>query len=428
MFRNYLKVALRRFKRGGTHAVVNVVGLALGMATCSLLFLMIHHEWSYDRFHENLADIHRVYLEYVSPDGDAGYQAMMRPGFTQEIKTTFPGIEHATTFVASDRDFQIGDEMSRHRLAEIDADFFDIFTFPTLAGDPVAAIGNPSSMVITAEAATIMFGVGDGTWHEALGRSDTIPNDEATYDFSVGAVLAPIRNNSSITFDVAISFENYDNIYVGGNNWGGRTSTYITLADGSDRALLEAAFPPFTDAVLGDYVQGMRDAERISTADRSYALRLQPLVAMHQDMDVWVPYETRAHNPMYSWILSGIGVLILLIACINFMTLSVGQSTIRAREVGVRKVLGANRTQIMRQHWGESVVLAGVSLAIGLGIAMALLPGFNSLVGSNLSIADVSPVLVLMAIVLLVIVVGVAAGSYPAVVLSAFRPAHRHRS
>ncbi len=424
MFKNYLKVALRRFKRGGTHAIVNIVGLALGMATCTLLFLMIHHEWSYDRFHENIDATYRVYLEYTPPEGEQGYQAMMRPGFTQEIKDTFPGIGRATTFVASERDFRVGDEMSRHRLAEIDADFFEIFTFPALAGDPVTAIADPTSIVLTAEAATHMFGVGSGTWHEALGRGITIPDDDVSYDFSVGAVLAPIPNNSSIDFDVAISFENYDNIYVGGNNWGGRTSTYVELTESTDAMALEATFPPFTDSVLGEYIEDMRSAENISMADGSYALRLQPLQSMHQDIEVFLPYEASAHNPMYSWILSGIGFLILLIACINFMTLSVGQSTIRAREVGVRKVLGANRSRIMRQHWGESVVLAAISLGIGLVIALIVLPAFNNLVGTDLGLGSVSPVLLVVAIVLLITVVGVGAGSYPAAVLSAFRPAY----
>jgi len=422
MIRNYLKVALRRFRLGGTHAVVNVLGLALGMATCSLIFLLVHHEWSYDRFHANLDRLHRVYLEYVSPEGEPGVQAMMPPDFTPSLKETFPAIEKATRYAGNDRDFRVDEELSRHQLVEVDPDFFEMFSFPAVAGDPVAAIADPVSMVVTTEAAEGLFGL-RSNWSNALGRVVSIPNEDEVMDFRVGAVIEPMPENSSISFDVAISFENYDRLHVGGNNWGGRTSTYVFISQTADREALQASFPPFADIEFAEYVESMRGAGFIAESDDAYALRLQPLADMHRNMDVWIPYEASAHNPLYSWILTAIAGLILLIACINFMTLSVGQSTMRAREVGVRKVLGANRTQIMRQHWGESIVLAAVSLLFG-GIAAALLlPAFSSLTETPLSITSVPPLLILFGIVLLVIIVGVVAGSYPAAVLSRFHPA-----
>ncbi|NNE69948.1 MAG: FtsX-like permease family protein [Rhodothermales bacterium] len=144
---------------------------------------------------------------------------------------------------------------------------------------------------------------------------------------------------------------------------------------------------------------------------------------MHTDQLVWTPYEATRHNPLYSYILGGIGGLILLIACINFMTLSVGQSTIRAREVGVRKALGANRTQIMRQHWGESLVSASLSLVLGVALALMLLPAYNSLVGVDISVGNVSPVFWIGGVVFLIATVGLVAGGYPAAVLSRYRPA-----
>jgi putative ABC transport system permease protein len=292
-----------------------------------------------------------------------------------------------------------------------------------LAGDAVRAIEDPSSLIITREVASTVFGAGDGNWSPALGQVLSTSTDEATYSFSIAAVVEDFPNNSSLSFQIAASFENYDNIYVGGNNWGGRTSTYVMLEPGSDPASLEASFPPFTDVQFADYVDGMRQAERMSLDDGAYALKLQPLTEVHSDLDVFVPYEATQHDPLYSLILMGIGALILLIACINFMTLSVGQSTMRAREVGVRKVLGADRRQIMWQHWGESLVAAGVSLAIGFGLAVTLLPGFNNLIGVQISLASVSPFAVLAALVFLMILVGVVAGGYPAAVLSRYRPA-----
>ncbi|MBO6576646.1 MAG: ABC transporter permease [Rhodothermales bacterium] len=423
MLKSYLKVALRRFRRGGTYAILNVVGLAVGMATCSLIFLLVHHEWSFDRFHEQKDDIYRVYLEYQTPGGDTEVQAMMPPDFTPELDNAFPGIEASTRFVASGRVFEVGDRSFRYEFAEIDPDFYDMFSFEVLAGDARAAIADPSSMVITREVAEAVFGAGDGDWSLALGQVISTSTDDGTYDFNVAAVVEDFPATSSLSFEIAVSFENYDNIYVGGNNWGGRTSTYVLLGEGATPVSLEAAFPPFTDVQFASYVEGMRNAERMATTDGSYALRLQPLVDVHRNVDVWVPYEAQQHNPVYSFVLMGIGALILLIACINFMTLSVGQSTIRAREVGVRKVLGANRSQIMRQHWGESFVAATVSLVLGFFVALAMLPAFNNLTGVDVAVGNVSPILILAALVLLVMVVGTVAGGYPAAVLSRYMPA-----
>ncbi|NNF04937.1 MAG: ABC transporter permease, partial [Rhodothermales bacterium] len=364
MLKNYLTVALRAFRRGRLYAFVNVFGLALGMTTCALIFLLVYHEWSFDRFHEDVHDIYRVYLEYEEPDGGLGYQAMMTPEFTPAFREAFPGIDAATRLVSNEIDFETGGEQYRKMGAEIDPDFFGIFTFDVLAGDAAAAIEDPSKMVLTAETAVSMFGSGPGTWQDALGEVITISNGDVSVDFTVGAVMQDFPNNSSISFDVAFSFENYDPIRLGGNNWGGRTSTYVRLSDTATEAGLESAFPSYMETAFGEYIESMQSASYIVEGPPTEvaALRLQPLTELHSDVDVWLPYEASAHNPMYSWILLGIGTLILLIACINFMTLSVGRSTSRAREVGVRKVLGAFRSQIMRQYWGESFVTAGMAL------------------------------------------------------------------
>lgn len=423
MLKSYLKVALRRFRRGGTYAIVNVVGLAVGMATCTLIFLLVHHEWSFDRFHEDADQIYRTYLEYQTPDGDTEVQAMMQPTFGPEFQNAFPAIEASTRFVASGREFVESDRSFRFRFAELDPDFFDIFSFTVLAGDARRAIEDPSSVVLTRETASTLFNVGENNWSAALGQSLSTETDSAVYSFNVAAIIEDFPNNSSLNFDLAASFENYDNIYVGGNNWGGRTSVYVRLPEGTSPTVLAQAFSPFTDVQFGGYVDGMRSAERMSEEEGSYALKIQPLLDMHTNQLVWVPYEATRHNPLYSYILAGIGALILLIACINFMTLSVGQSTIRAREVGVRKALGANRTQIMRQHWGESLVSATFSLLLGIAIALMLLPAYNSLVGVEISISSVSPLFWLAGVTVLIAIVGLVAGGYPAAVLSRYRPA-----
>jgi putative ABC transport system permease protein len=422
MLRNYFTIAFRQFRRGGTHVAVNVLGLALGTATCVLLFLVVYTEWSYDRFHENADAIYRTYFVYEDPDGKVGIQAMMPPEFTPEFKSTFPAVAEATRLVQSERDYRQDETTRRFVLSEVDPDFFRMFSFPAVAGDPVATIADPRGMVITTDVARAAFGGVAPDWESILGQTIVIPLDTTEKVFRIGAVIEPMPDNSSIAFDAAISFENYPNPWLGGNNWGGRTSTYLRLGEGGTAAGLEEVAQSTVHRLMAKYMDQLRGNGYLAEADEAFRLHLQPLEDMHRDVIVWMPYEADAHNPRYSLILATIGFMILLIACINFMTLSVGQSTKRAREVGVRKALGAGREQIMRQHWGESVALATLSIAAGIVLAFLALPGFRSLTGLELSFGSVPLVGAAATIVLLIAVVGVIAGGYPAIVLSRFVP------
>jgi len=422
MLKNYLKVAIRSLRKQKVYSFVNVFGLAVGMASCILIFMLVWHEWSYDRFHENADNIYRTYLEYKSPDGAVSVQAMMTPGFTESITVTFPSIEKATQFVTSGQDLQVGESFFRRRLAEVSTDFFQMFSFPLVLGDVESSLDAPESMIITKESAGIMFGLEPGNETAAMGKVVSVTRNEITYDFTVVGIVDDFPNNSSIAFDVAISFENYSNIRLGGNNFGGRVSTYIQLPVETSGQDMEAMARTWVDTEFQSYITALRSNGALANGDNAYALRFQPLAAMHLNPDVWVPYEVQPHNPMYSLILSGIGLLILLIACINFMTLSVGQSTGRAREVGMRKVLGAYKGQLMKQYWGESFVITAISLVVGVVLAVLILPLFNVLTGNALSFSSISPVLAIGAVVGLILVVGFVAGGYPALVLSSFQP------
>jgi putative ABC transport system permease protein len=274
-------------------------------------------------------------------------------------------------------------------------------------------------MVITEDVATTFF----GSYDDALGKTVSITRSDQTYDFIVTGVATHPPNNSSLEFEVAISFENYDDIYLGGNNWGGRTSTYILLQPGQDPDAFEEALAPFVDTQFADYQEALRSNNFLAEGDDAFQMHLQPLKELHLSPDVWVPYEAAPHNPLYSYILAGIGLLVLLIACINFMTLSVGRSTERAREVGVRKAIGANRGQLARQFWGEALVLTAAALGIGVVLALGALPFFNDLTGQDLTLSTFYGYEVVLGIAVLLVVVGVVAGGYPAWTLSRFQPA-----
>lgn len=419
MLRNYFVTALRAFRRRPVYAIVNVVGLALGMAACVLIMTLVHFEWRFDRYHENADRIYKTNFRYLTPDGTPEYQLMMRPDFTVPFKEAFPAIERATRLVQNAMDIRAGDDVYRRMMAEVDHDFFRMFSVPLLAGDVERVLLSPDDMVISRSTAEAWYGSVDA----ALGQSTNISRGELSRDFTVVGIFEDFPAWSSVAFDVAVSFENYDEIQLGGNNWGGRTSTYILLAEGTDAEAFEAGLGPHVDTAFAEYVEAMRGASRMATYDGAYALELQPLAEVHHSPAVGVNYERAVHNPLYSWILGGIGLLILLIACINFMTLSVGQSATRAHEVGIRKALGADRAQLMKQYLGESMVLAASALVAGLALAVALQPWFNTLTGKELSILGLSPVLLVVGILALLAIVGLVAGGYPAVVLSRFQPA-----
>ncbi|MFK7843986.1 MAG: ABC transporter permease [Rhodothermales bacterium] len=422
MLKSYLKIAFRFLKRHKAYAFINISGFAVGMASCLLIFMLIKHEWSYDRFHENADHIYRTSIAYQTPDGETRYQNMMFPDFTPQLEQEFPAIHSATRYVQGSQDLKVDNEIFRQDLVEVDTPFFEMFTFPLLSGDSKTALADPSGMVLTETVAKRFFDVDAASYDQILGRQISITRDEVEYTFAVTGIAADLPTNSSFQFDAAISFENYDDIRLGGNNWGGRTSTYVLLNEGEDASNLETALIPFVETQFSDYIQQLKDNNYLVDRADAFKMSLQPLPAMHQTPEVFVPYEVTPHDPLYSYILGGIGLLILLIACINFMTLSVGLSASRAREVGMRKVLGAQRNQLMQQYWGEALIQTSFGLVIGFALSILLLPFFNELTGQTLSLFNLNLFEVLGALLILLIVVGLVAGGYPSVLLSRFQP------
>lgn len=422
MIRNYFLIALRNLGRHKIHGFINIAGLGLGMACCLLLFLLIRHEWSYDRFHENGDRLYRVTIPYQAPDGSISHQNMMFPDFTPQLDAEFPSIAEATRFVQGNLDLRVENEFYRQLAVEVDPGFFEMFSFPLLAGDPPTALDDPGSMVITDEVAEAWFGAGPESYDEALGRTVSITRNEEVYDFTISAVAVSPPANSSLDFEVAFSFENYNDIYLGGNNWGGRTSTYVLLEEGITPAELESALVPFVDVQFADFQQDLRDNGFLADGDDVFRMKLQPLSDMHWEPDVWVPYETNPRDPRYTFILAGIGLLVLIIACINFTTLTLGRSSTRQREVGMRKVLGAHRRQLLGQFWGETVVMTVISLVASVTLAWLALPLFNQITNRELSLLMLPPLEIIAALLAFIVIVGFIAGGYPAVVLSGFDP------
>ncbi len=423
MWKNYLKIAARNAGRHPAYAFINVAGLAVGMACCILILMLVRHERSFDRFHTEAERIHRVLIQETRPDGSLDYRILMPPPLAPALAEEFQSIEKFTRVVGGHLDVRKGDELVTEMAYLADSTFFEIFSFPLLAGDPAGVLRDPQSAVLTQRTAEKYFGAILPA--EALGRTLTIQRGDDTFDFTVTGVAAPLPKHSSLQFGLMLSFQQYEmeNIYIGANDWGGRTSLYLLLDEEQDPAAFEAGLPPFTKVQLAQRIEGRRQAEYLAEGDDAFQLVLQPLLGLHHNPAVRTIYEATPYDPTYSYILAGIALLVLLIACINFTTLSIGRSTGRAREVGLRKVLGAYRGQLLRQFWGEALLLSFLSLLLGFALAALALPLFNTLAGKEFSLLDFAGLPNLLALGALFALVGLVAGGYPALVLTRFQPA-----
>ena len=408
MIKSYLKIAYRNLVRHKIYSLINISGLAIGIAFCILTFLFVHHEWTYDAFHENADRIYRVYRDTgVYRDFGSGPSGTTPDALGPALEEAFPEVRSvrigwgASSIMQGDRSFQ-------GIFRFVDPAILEVFTFPLLKGDPTRVLEDPYSVVITEAAARKYFGDEDPLG-KVLSVEIGIPAVEipgrppVVRDFVVTGIAESVPKNSSIRFDFLAPFEARGEL----RGWSmSYLETYVLLPEHRRAADLEERFPELLKVWLGE----KRDAR----------MGLQPLLEVHLNPGTRGPKPVS--NPAYSYILLGIALLVLVIACVNFMTLAVGRSFARAREVGMRKVVGASRTQLMVQFLGESVLLSAMALVAGVALTELLLPAFNSLAGQDLAMADQADGVDLVFLFGLALAVGLAAGSYPAFVLSGFQP------
>ncbi len=418
MLRNYLTIAVRHLRKHTGYAFISITGLAIGLAFCLLTFLFVRNEWTYDAFHEQADQIYRVNTERLWPEGDWRAMSQSSNPLGPVLAEAFPEVLQSTRLSYGSYGPDKGAMLIPHEAGDIrvaslfaDSSFFDLFSFPLKWGHPSIALRRKDAIVLSQETAQIYFGHDNPVGQRLTLRPLKTPR--RTYDFVVTGVAASIPENSTIRFDVLMPYERASEIFgLNAERWMSYgTFTYVRLADHAQPAALEQKLIPLVEAHMRRSPGQVGDVR---------ALRLQPLTAMY--LDPSVEHIEPVGNPVYTYILSGIALLVLLIACINFMNLSVGRSSARAKEVGVRKVLGARRGQLMKQFWSEALLMSGLALVLGLVLAWVFLPTFNALVEKDLSFAYVTHGGVLLFLSVLVLVVGLIAGSYPAVVLSGVEP------
>jgi putative ABC transport system permease protein len=392
MLSNYLKIALRNLRKRGGFSLINMAGLGLGIAASLVILLYAQHELTYDRFHAEADRIYQVYKERSTPTGMQVARDTWVP-LLPRLTETFPAVETGTRFWTQADWVVHQNNAFEEEIAYTDSTFFDVFTFPLAQGSPDIALADPYAAVVTQEVAQRLFGDAN-----PIGQTIEIGYDTT---YTVRGVLAPIPTNSTLQFDVAIPLPGVSGFADVQDDWGSSfLSTYILLQPGAEPEALEAQMP--------DFIASIWDAEE---AERTN-FKLEALPDLQQAI---------SNNADYAYILLGVALAILLIASINFTNLATARSMERAREIGVRKTLGAQRSQLVAQFLGESVLMGLCALGVGIGLAELALPIFNNLYGLELGIDYTSP-LGWIGLLGVGVGVGLVAGAYPALFLAGFKP------
>lgn len=401
MIRNWILTALRGFRKNKTATVINILGLTVGLSSCLLIALFIRHELNYDDFEVRGNRIARVIMEYRFNGGGE----IQRGNFTSTkvattFKRTFPEVESAVRMTVRDRIVSYGEKLfTESGFMFADSSFFNVFSFSLLEGDVHTALSGPRKVILTESTARRYFGSTD-----PLGKLLRVRTDSA--DYLVTGVMADCPSNSQFKFDFLASFSslyaNQDDTY-----WDANYGTFLLLRQPADFATLQPKITAFMKKEMegqGAFVNFL----------------LEPFMRIHL-YSPYVGFEPGT-SIVYIYILAGVALLILVIACSTYINLSTARSVDRAREVGVRKVIGAGKGQLFWQFTGESLLLCGMAVILSLVVVLLVLPGFNRLADRHIPVSGVlSPAFVGLAL-LVAAVVGLLAGSYPALVLAKFQP------
>jgi putative ABC transport system permease protein len=421
MFFNYLKIALRNIKRQKFYSFINITGLTIGLVTSLLIVLYVVDEFSYDKFHKDADLIYRVNLmgRMSGQEFNTSYSsAPVAEGFSREI----PEIEKATR-IALWNDISVvllDDSYTEKSVLVADSNFFDFFNFNLLQGDPKTVLTKPYSIVLTETAANKIFGYTGPGDNRPIGQSLELGVEKWTC--TITGIVEDPPPNSHFHFNLILSMGSWE--YSKNSSWlGNSLLTYIKLHENTDWKYVESKIPALVEKYIGPQAQqylGITLEEFIAQGGL-YGFYLQPLLDIHLAPEIDLHVEPGGNmNTIY--LLIGIVIFIIVIACINFMNLSTARFSGRAKEVGVRKSLGGSVSRLRIQFLIESVLYTMISLILAQAILTLILPQFNILSGKLLTIKSLFNFYYFTAIILLVFIVGILAGSYPAFYLTSFKP------
>lgn len=419
MIRNYLKVAVRNLWRNKSFSIINITGLATGICCFILITLYVIDELSYDRYNRNASRIYRVNADIKFGGAETKYP-FSSDMLGQTFKKDFPEVENYTRIYNSSGSKLIkkGSQfITEKKVAHADSTFFNLFDLPAVTGNTHTALNEPNTVVITEATAQKYFGSND-----VIGKIiETNDNNRTLY--KVTAVIKNIPGNTHFNFDFIFSIKNVN--YQWGQYLSHNFHTYLLLRDGTDpNSFSKKSFPYYMDKYVLPEAKQYLQISSLSEFEQSgnkLVYSIIPVADIHLYSNR--PYElTPGGNIQYVYIFSAVALFILLIACINFMNLTTARSASRAKEVGIRKVLGTERKDLVTQFLSESTVMAAISCILAIGLAYLIMPLFNEVAGKTMNVSSLFHPAFLPILLLLPLAVGLMAGSYPAFFLSAFRP------
>ncbi len=415
MLRNYFKIALRNLWRNKAFSAINLLGLAIGMAVCLIISLYVWDELSYDRFHEKADRIYRLDMA-IKFGGEESIQAVTSAPAGAAFMQDYPFVENFVRLRQTSALIKKGEQnIAEYEVVFADPSIFDVFTLPMLSGNPKTALAEPNSIVVTESIAQKYFNTS-----QVLGKMLTVEDNQL---YKITGVIKDLPENSHLKRNVFLSMANHGDSKE--TTWlSNNFATYLVLQKGTGSEKLKSKF----GEVIRKHIQpefsqvlNIKSVEEFEKSGNYLRFDLMPLTKIHLFSDKIAELSPNS-DIQYVYIFSAIAVFILLIACINFMNLSTARSAGRAKEVGVRKVLGSLRSSLMGQFLSESVLLSLIAFVLSIAVAFLILPYFNELAVKKMNFSFAEKPFLFPTLLLFAVGVGLLAGSYPAFFLSAFKP------
>ncbi len=404
MFKNYFLMAFRNLKKHRTYTLINVFGLALGLSAAILILLYLQFEISYDRFHENADSIYRVSIRHLREGVSEEESHVFTPPIGPDMKKDFPEVEDFVRMSTLRTAYlNVGNKSFKvDRIRYASPSLFTVFSFEFKSGSSKTALVDPYSIVLSEQASERIFGSKD-----PIGETVQIGTGDL---YRVTGVVENPPSNSSIQFNALVSFETLYARPIMAMDWNGGNQiiTYVKLEENATAGSVEKKFPNFLWRNIN---------ERIAPYGWKYEAYLQPLKKIH------FYYDQSSRTALVNfYTFSAVAIFILLIACINFVNLTTARAARRAREVGIRKVIGAHRRNLIRQFLGESLVMTTLAFGAGIGVAFILTPTYNQLLNKELNPLELLDLTSIFGLLFLILLVGVASGIHPAFYMSSFQP------
>lgn len=417
IFTNYFKIASRYIVRQKLYSAINILGLAIGLACCIWISLYVINEVTYDTFHSNINSIYRIKRINYEPDGSVRSQNWhFPPAMREQLSEFFPEMELHTRYNTGYGVVRYKNKNFQEFIGMADAPIFQIFTFPLISGNSQTAITRDDAIVVAQSTAIRYFGQED-----PIGKTLTITRGDMQKDFIVTGVAEDVPQNSTIQFNLLINISNMPFTWEyppALTTWRSfNTPIFCLLKENIDVKNAENKFKPFYEQHFSWYTEKEKSEGSWNRDGNPFAIMLQSMKDIHLNPDV-----SGGSSPKSLYILSGIALMILVIACMNFVNLSIGTSSFRSTEVGIRKVIGAQRRQLIQQFGSESMIMVVLSMIVGIGFAAALLPSFNKLSGSQFVLKDFSSINNFFVFISLTVIAGIVSGCYPALVMASLNP------